>query len=241
LGFVSQQLLEEELDPRPFDAVATDATFGAWAIDAVEPARVRLSTSRGGEARELGRKAAVLLVCVVFIAALLGATWNTKGDFRLVTWPVAGLLGLVALAALASVLAQGRRALGGVPLEVDATKGTLRGVPEATGVLSGYLAAPIEVELSTLTAWVLSVHKDSGRGSTQRAWAMLQAQLADGRRLQGPEAYAPDDAWDEARDRLAPVAAELARVAGRPLRLEYKWTGQQLQLEPADLLKAEPT
>lgn len=235
------QLLTEELDPRPFDAVATDATFGAWSIDAVEPQRVRLSTSRAREARELGRKAAVLLVSVVFVVALLGATWNTRGDFRLVTWPVAGLLGVVALLALASMLAQARRALRGVPLEVDAAAGRLRGLPEPTGVLSGYLAAPIEVELSALSAWVISVHQDTGRGSTQRSRAQLHAQLADGRLLQGPEAYAADDAWDEARDRLAPVAAELARVAGRPLRLEYRWTGQQLQLEPADLVKATPT
>jgi hypothetical protein len=232
------QLLDEELDPRPFDAVATDATFGAWVIDAVEPKRVRLSTSRAREARELGRKAAVLLVAVVFLVALVGATWDTKGDFRLVTWPVAGLLGVVGLLALASMVAQARRALLGVPLEVDAAAGKVRGMPEATGVLSGYLAAPVEVELSTLTAWVISVHRDSGRGSTQRAYAQLHALLSDGRLLQGPEAYAPDDAWDEARDRLAPVAAELARVTGRPLRLEYRWTGQQLQLESADLLKA---
>jgi hypothetical protein len=157
-----------------------------------------------------------------------------------VGWPVAGLLGVVALLSLASMLTQSRRALEGVRLEVDAPAGKLRGVPEAAAMFSGYLAGPVEVELSTLTAWVLSVHRDSGRGGTQRSYARLQALLADGRLLQGPEAWAPDAAWDEARDRLAPLAAELARVAQRPLRLEYRWTGQQLELPPADLLKAQP-
>jgi hypothetical protein len=231
-------LLAEELDPRPFDEVAPDATFGAWRIATLEANRVRLATSRAGEARELGRKAAVLLVSVVLAVALVGATWNTRGDFGLVTWPVAGLLGVVALLSLASMLAQSRRALWGVTLEVDAGAGKLRGVPEASGVLSGYLAAPLELELSALSAWVLSVHRDSGRGSTQRSYARLQALLADGRLLQGPEAYAPDDAWDEARDRLAGVAAALARASQRPLRLEYRWTSQQLQLEAKDLLNA---
>ena len=198
---------------------------------------MRLLTSRTQEAKELGRKATVLLVSLVFALALLGATWNTRGDFRLVTFPVAGLLGVVALAALASMLSQSRRALSGVPLEVDAATGKLRGFPEATGLLASYLASPVELELSGLSAWVLSVHRDSGRGSTLRATARLHAQLADGRLLLGPEAFAPDEAWDEARDRLAPLAAELARASGRPLRLEYRWTGQQLQLEPKDLLK----
>lgn len=233
-------LLEEELDPRPFDELASDATYGAWSIAVLEPRKVRLSTSRVGEARELGRKAAVLLVSVVLAAALVGATWNTRGDFTLVTWPVAGLLGVVALLSLASILTQSRRTLSGVPLEVDAAAGKLRGVPEAGALLSGYLAAPLELELSALAAFVLSVHRDSGRGGTQRSYARVQAQLADGRLLQGPEAWAPDDAWDEARDRLAPLAAALAVAAGRPLRLEYRWTGQQLQLEPKDLVKPTP-
>jgi hypothetical protein len=233
-------LLPEELDPRPFDPLPADATYGGWSIAALEPGRrVRLSTSRRQEAKELGRKATVLLVALVFTAALLGATWNTRGDFRLVTFPVAGLLGVVALLALASMVAQSRRALSGVPLEVDLAAGKLRGFPEATGVLSGYLAVPVEVELSALSSFVLSVHRDSGRGGTHRATARLHALLSDGRLLQGPEAFAPDEEWDEARDRLAPLAAELARAAQRPLRVEYRWTGQQLQLEPKDLLNAD--
>jgi hypothetical protein len=232
------ELLAGELDPRPFDALAAEETYGAWSVAALAPGRVKLATSRAGEAKELGRKATVLVVSLVFIAALVGATWNTQGDFRLVTFPVAGLLGIVALLSLASMLAQSRRALSGVPLEIDAGAGKLRGFPEASGVVSGYLAAPIEVELSALQLILLSVHRDSGRGGTLRATARIQAQLSDGRLLQGPEAFAPDEAWDEARDRLAPLAAELARTAGKPLRLEYRWTGQHLQLEPKDLLKA---
>ena len=236
------ELLPEELDPRPFDALTLEATFGAWNIGAIAPGVVRLSTSRRLEAKEVGRKAAVLLVALVFAGALVVATWNTSGDFRLVTWPVAGLLGVVALFALASMAAQSRRALTGVPLEVDAAAGKLRGVPEASGVVDGYLAAPVEVALAELSAWVLSVHRDSGRGGTLRATARLQAQLFDGRLLQGPEAFSPDAAWDEARDRIAPLAAELARASQRPLRLEYRWTGQQLQLEPKDLVNAsQPT
>lgn len=232
-------LLPEELDPRPLDAFAAEDTFGAWSVAAFAPGqKVALGTSRAGEAKEVGRKATVLLVSVVLAVALLAATWQTSGDFRLVSFPVAGLLGVVALLSLFSIVTQARRAVRGVPLEVDAALGRVRGLPEATVGLSGYLGSVVEVPLEKLALLLLSVHRDSGRGSTQRSCARLQAQLSDGTLLQGPEAWAPDDAWDEARDRLAPLAAELAKAAQRPLRLEYRWTGQHLQLDPEDLVKA---
>jgi hypothetical protein len=148
---------------------------------------------------------------------------------------VVGLLGVVALFALASIATQARRVLRGVKLEVDAGRGTVAGVTAPAGVVQGYAAAEVEVPLSELEAVVLSLHRDTGSGSSHRAVAHLELLLRDGRRLQGPEAFSPPQEWDEARDRLAPVAAELARLAQKPLVLEYRFSGQRLELASAEL------
>lgn len=229
--------MPEEKDPRPFEPLPADAAFGAWRVVAFVPGtRLLLETSRAREARELGRKVTVLLAAAVLGGALLAATWNTHGDFRLVTWPVAGLLGITALFALASIASQLRRTVAGVPLEVSSQPPRVRGVPEAKGSLADYAAPILERELSALRAVVLAVHRDpGGPGSTHRAFARLSLELEGGTSLQGPEAFAPDLAWEDARDRLSSLAAELARVARVPLRVDYRFCNEQFQLEGAEL------
>jgi hypothetical protein len=165
---------------------------------------LKLSLTGDRLSHELRRRVLVLPLLIVFIALLLLWSWNADWGLKLVAWPVAFLFLLVFAAGVLSISRTLKRRREGVVLRLDKANGTLRGVLEAD-----FDHRTIDAPLSQLKSLELVVNADN-----TGAWALLRATLADGRKLQAPEARA--ETAEAAREKLQPVkeAAEEIR-AGR--------------------------
>jgi hypothetical protein len=190
---------------------------GGWQVERFVDSRV-LTLRRGAQTgwREAGRAVAVLLFAVVVGLALLLNTPQALGDFRWVTYPVVALLGALAGVALLAVVRAVRRAAKGLELSLDAEGASLRGFALPTGAQFG--SGEVRRPLSAVREVQVVVHRNAGPDrNSQRAYAAVHVLLEDGARLEGPDAWSPDAVWEEARDRLLPVARALAEVAGKAL------------------------
>jgi hypothetical protein len=165
-----------------------------WRIDAHQPGQVlKLSLTGDRLSQELKRRVLVLPLPVFFIALLLAWSWNADWGIKLMAWPVAALFAFVFVAGVLSVSRTLKRRRKGVMFNLDKSQGTLRGVLEAD-----FGHSTIDAPLSQLKTLELVVNADA-----TGAWALLKATLADGRRLQAPEARA--ETADAAREKLKPV------------------------------------
>lgn len=165
-----------------------------WRIDAHQPGKLlKLSLTGDRLSHELRRRVLVLPLPIIFIALLLAWSWNADWGLKLVAWPVALLFLGVFGAGVLSVSRTLKRRREGVMLEFDKKRATVRGVLEAD-----FGHQTVELPLRQLKSLELLVNPDS-----TGAWALLRVTLADGRRLQAPEARAENA--DAARDKLKPV------------------------------------
>lgn len=197
----------------PVNSATFDATAplpGGWRVVAFEP-NVRLTLARAGKVqwRDVGRQAFVTATAAVLALALWGGTHQSP-EFRIVLYPVLGLLGLVMVLGAVSVVRGVRRAVAGVHLAVDAKGGVYSGLARDSGLVLGPLSEVKQVRLH--------VHRGAGPNAKDpRAWARLLIELNDGRQLEAPESWGADEEWEAARSLLQPVSRQVAHLCGRPL------------------------
>lgn len=156
-----------------------------WRVEAYTPGeRLVLRKDTAGDRARARSTTIVALGAFACAVALAAATPEGLG---LVTWPVAGLLVVVAALAVPAAVRSVRRAWLGVALE--ATRDGVTGWPVPRGALHDVRARPrrcaaaevvaVEVRTAPHPPLVLS---------------MLELRLADGQRLAGPEVAVPEDA-----------------------------------------------
>jgi hypothetical protein len=213
-------------------ALSTDEDLpGGWRVERFVDARLLALRQRPQQAwREAGRAAAVLLFAVVVGLALLLNT--PPGELRWVTGPVVALLGALAAVALLALVRGVRRAATGLGLVLDAEGAIVRGFALPTGAQFG--AGEVRRPLAAVREVQVVVHRKAGPDrDSQRAYAAVRVLLDDGAALEGPDAWSPDAAWEEARDRLLPVARALAEVAGKALVVSVQPEGVAAPVEPS--------
>ncbi len=242
--------MEAKFDPASIGRFEPEAYLaGGWRlVECVPGQALVLEQERGEQMRALYRTALALLVPLVLTVLLVVGTWATPGDMRYVSYPLAALfMGVVVLGVFA-VRRSLRRVMDGVRLEVDARSATVTGMPEASlelgQTLSDFNARKVRGPLSDVEAVRLTVQRDvADAARRRRALASLSLGLrVDGKALtlQGPHAWAEDSEWAEARDALAPLGCELARVARRPLVIELRWAGETIEVTLAQVDGREP-
>lgn len=187
---------------------------GGWTVAASDARRLRLERAASLERKDVLRRVGFLLVPLVFCAVTLAGTWDADVGLKVVAWPVAALLAAVVVLGLLSVARAARRASAGVRLEVDVGARTVAGFPQARGRLSDYRGASVTARFDQVARVQLRVFR--GAPPTSLTLLLVSVQLTDGQHLQGPELAVPDAEWDAARQRLAPLAAELADLIGCP-------------------------
>lgn len=187
---------------------------GGWTVAVSDPGRLRLERAASLERRDVLRRVGFLLVPLVLGVVAVAGTWDADVGLKVVAWPVAALLAAVVGLGLLSVVRAARRAAAGVRLEVDAAARTVTGFPQARGGLADYRGAPLTARFEDVGAARLTVFR--GAPPTSLTLLLVSVQLAGGQQLQGPESAVPDPEWEAARDCLAPLAAELARLIGCP-------------------------
>jgi hypothetical protein len=208
---------------------ATSPLPGGWRITAFEPQQ-RLTLTRGGklEMKDALRRLFVVLAATAMILFLISGSSQEGGHFRPIVAPVVLLLLVVVFFGLLALLRSAMRAAARVHLAVD----------KAAGLISGFTAhrtlARLRIEpLSTLDTIELDVRRGAGSNPRDpRSWATLELKLTDGTRLEAPEAWGPDDAYDATERLLMPLAEELARLSGRPLKVTHMWTGESRTVTP---------
>jgi len=193
---------------------AGQAFPGGWTLTASDAGRLRLERAASLERKDVLRRVGFLLIPLVFCVVTLAGTWDSDFGLKLMAWPVAALLAVVVLLGLASVVRAARRASAGVRLEIDAGARTVTGFPQARGRLSDYRGECLTARFEDIAKVQLAVFR--GAPPTSLALLLVSVQLTSGPQLQGPELAVPDAEWEAARDRLAPLAAELARRIGCP-------------------------
>ena len=161
----------------------------------------------------------MVLAATALIIMLTSGAAQVGGQFHWVVFPVVVLLVVVVAFGLLSLLRSARRAAAGVHLAIDAS----------AQLVSGFTArrsAPrLRVEpMSSLLKLEIEVRRGAGANSRDpRSWATLELSLKDGTRLEGPEAWGPDEQWEATEALLLPLARELSRLSGRPLEVRRKW------------------
>jgi hypothetical protein len=209
------------VNPIPFTASA--GLPGGWRVTAFEPQQ-RLTLARAGnlELRDALRRLGVVLAAAAMILALVSGTSEASGHLRLIVAPVVLLLGVVVGFGLLALLRSAQRAAARVHLAVDRRAGLVSGFT-ARRTLGRLRIAP----LSALEGVELDVRRGAGENPREpKSWATLELKLTDGTRLEAPEAWGPDDAYDATEQLLLPLARELAHLCGRPLRVTHMWTGE---------------
>jgi len=142
--------------------------------------------------------------------------------------PIILLLTVVVLLGLIAMLRTARRAATRVHLAVDAGAGLVSGF-SARKTFAGLRIEP----LSAVKALALNVRRGAGPNARDpRSWATLELVLADGTRLDAPDAWGPDDAADATEALLLPLGRELARLCGKPLEVTHLWTGETRTVRP---------
>ena len=99
------------------------------------------------------------------------------------------------------------------------------------GSLAG---AGLRVEpLTALKALTLQVRRGAGTNAREpKSWALLELTLNDGTRLEAPDAWGPDDCFEETEALLLPLGRELSRLSGCPLEVTRLWTGETRTVKP---------
>jgi hypothetical protein len=162
------------------------------------------------------------------ILFLISGSAQEGSHFHPIIAPVVLLLLVVVFFGLLALLRSAMRAMARVHLAVD----------KGAGLISGFTAhrtlARLRVEpLSSLDSLELDVRRGAGTDPKDpRCWATLELKLTDGTRLEAPEAWGPDDAYDATERLLLPLAEELARLSGRPLKVTHMWTGETRTVTP---------
>jgi hypothetical protein len=208
---------------------ATTPLPGGWRITAFEPQQ-RITLSRGGkvEMKDALRRLFVVLAATAMILFLVTGSSAEGGHFRPIVAPVVLLLMVVVFFGLLALLRSALRAAARVHLAVD----------RSAGMISGFTArrtlARLRIEpLTSLESLELDVRRGAGPNARDpRCWATLELKLNDGTRLEAPEAWGPDDAYDATEQLLLPLAQELARLSGRPLKVTHMWTGETRTVNP---------
>ena len=176
-----------------------------WTVDAYAPgARLVLKKDAAGDRARARGAATVGVGALVTAAALVSAT---PSGLALVTWPVAALLGVVAVLAVPAAVRSVRRARSGVTLE--ATTAGVAGWPVAVGALHDLRAARRQVAAADVAE--VSVRQAAHPPLT--LW-MLEVRLRDGSALAGPEVATPDGAPPP----LDAAADALREILDRPTR-----------------------
>src|SRR5690606_22808305 len=156
---------------------------GGWQVAAFVPGE-RLTLARAGkvELREVLRRLFVVLGATALIVVLAAGAERVGRSFFWVMAPVIVLL--------LAVVVFGRLARGA------------RG-----GAVSGLGIAP----RAGRKALALQVRRGAGPNPRDpRCWALLELTLDDGTRLEAPEAWGPDDAYDATEALLLPLGRELS-------------------------------
>ncbi|MHB8877691.1 MAG: hypothetical protein ACYC8T_28705 [Myxococcaceae bacterium] len=239
----------EKLDPTPVDRFEPEAYLeGGWRVVSCLPGRaVVLEQERGEQMRSLMRTAMAMAIPLVLAVMLILGTRTVPGDMYLVTYPLAGLFLAVMFLGLFALRRKLRRVTEGVRLEVDARSGKVSGMPEPSlelgQTLADFNARLVTGALDEVQGVRLVIHRgatDSAR--KRRALANLTLSVKVGGKtvtLEGPHSWAEDFEWFEARDALAPLACELARLARRPLVIDYRWQEKTFEV-PLPQLDARP-
>jgi hypothetical protein len=218
--------------PAPVESEGFSATSplpGGWRVSAFVPGE-RLTLARAGkvELKDALRRLFVVLAATAMILFLVTGAREVGEHFHPVVAPVVVLLLVVVFFGLVALVRSALRALASVHLAVD----------RAAGLISGFTAhktfARLRIEpLSALEGLELDVRRGAGENPRDpKCWATLELKLSDGTRLEAPEAWGPDDAFEATERMLLPVAHELARLSGRPLKVTHIWTGESRTVNP---------
>lgn len=206
--------------------------------EALSSGRLVLTQSRQEQVRLLGKQLLTLATTGLLALLLWGGTRATSGDLRGVTYPVLGLLFLVAVLGALSVVRTLRRLRGGVRLEIDPVRARAIGFPRASASLSrtwaDLFASQLTVPLEKVKEVLLEVHREAGRVRSGVAMASLAVVLEEGagaEALVGPTAHARDDEWQAAEEELLPLGKELSRACGRALVIERPWNHERFTVE----------
>ena len=213
----------------PPDFSATSPLPGGWRVTAFVPQQ-RLTLARAGkvELREAVRRLFVVLAATTMILYLVASASEEGGHFNPVVAPVVILLIVVVVFGLLALMRSALRAVAQVHLAVD------RGAGLVSGFTAQKTVGRLRIEpLASLERLELDVRRGAGPNPRDpRCWATLQLRLNDGTRLEAPEAWGPDEAYDATEQLLLPVAHELARLSGRPLKVTHMWTGDSRTVTP---------
>jgi hypothetical protein len=202
---------------------------GGWRVSAFEAGK-RLTLARAGkvELRDAARRLFVVLAATALILFLVTGSSGENQHLRPIFAPVILLLLVVVGFGLLALLRSARKATAGVHLAVD----------RGAGLISGFTAhrTLARLRIAPLTE-VDSVELDVRRGAGEnprdpKSWATLELKLTDGTRLEAPEAWGPDEAYEATEGLLLPLAHELARLSGRPLKVTHMWTGETRTVTP---------
>jgi hypothetical protein len=207
----------------PASFTATSPLPGGWRVTAFEPDQ-RLTLSRAGrfEVRDAGRRLLVVLAATAMILFLITGSSGENQHLRPIFAPVILLLLVVVGFGLLALLRSARKAAAGAHLAVDRSAGLISGFT-AHGTLARLRVEP----LAALESVLLDVRRGAGENPRDpKSWATLELKLNDGTRLEAPDAWGPDEAWDATEQLLLPLGRELARLCGRPLKVTHMWTGE---------------
>jgi hypothetical protein len=170
-----------------------------WTVEAFAPGeRVVLRKDTSGD---WGRARSAAIVGLGSLATAVALAAATPEGLALVTWPVAGLLAVVALMALPAAVRSGRRGRLGVTLE--ATREGVAGWPVPKGALHDVRAGPRRASAADVSA----VTVRQAPHPPLVLW-MLELTLRDGVTLAGPEVATPEGQPSP----LEPAADALRRV-----------------------------
>jgi hypothetical protein len=193
---------------------APDFFGGGWRVLHFVPGRrAVLEQARSEQVRAAGRVFAVMLFPLLLALLLALGTRKSDGDVRLITYPLVLICVGLVLLGLLSLQRSVRRVREGVRLELDASAARATGFPEANAGLKDFAARLTDVPLGAVREVKVAVYRGSPNQRLGKATATLTIE-AEGVTFSGPSLTAPDPDWELVRDRLLPLACELARIAG---------------------------
>jgi hypothetical protein len=208
---------------------ATSPLPGGWTIASFVPGE-RLTLARAGrvEAKDAARRLFVVLGATAMIIAISVSAEHVSREFFWVLAPLLVLLLVVVVFGLLALLRSARRATASTHLLVDAKAGLVSGFA-ATQTLPTLRIEPI----AALKALTLEVRRGAGTNAREpKSWATLELSLTDGTRLEAPDAWGPDELFEETEALLLPLGRELSRLSGRPLEVTRLWTGETRTVAP---------
>ncbi len=174
------------------------------------------------------RRLFVVLAATALILLLTAVPRIEGAHYQWIVAPVVVLLIIVVIFGLLALLRSARRAAAQVHLAVD----------KNAGLVSGFTAhrtlAKLRVEpMAQLERLELEVRRGAGPNArAPRSWATLELLLTDGTRLEAPEAWGADQEFEVTESLLLPLAHELARLSGRPLKVTHLWDGESKMVTP---------